>query len=132
LIGALLMATLKDLNHKGQLLFAGMFAFCCLLIAFGLSPLFPISLVLLLFLGLAYSFYSIMATSEVQMRVPDELRGRVMSIYSLTWLLIPLGGFASGAIASATSPQASTAILGATLLAISLGVFAVSSEARKI
>ncbi|HZP25668.1 MAG TPA: MFS transporter [Dehalococcoidia bacterium] len=132
LIGALLMATLRDLAHKGQLLFVGIFAFCGLLMAFGLSPLFPISLVLLLFLGLAYAFYSIMATSEIQMRVPDELRGRVMSIYSLTWLLIPLGGFASGAIASATSPQASVAILGATLLAISLGVFAVSSEARKI
>ena len=132
LVGGLIMATLKNVNHKGRWIFLGLFLFCGLEVAFGLSPLFPISIVMLLFLGLAYSFYSIMATSEIQMRVPDELRGRVMSIYSLTWLLIPLGGFAAGAIASATSPQASVAILGTILLAITAGVFTVSAQARKI
>jgi MFS family permease len=33
------------------------------------------------------------------MNLPDQLRGRVMSIYGLAWELMPVGGIIAGAIA---------------------------------
>lgn len=36
----------------------------------------------------------------LQARVPDNLRGRVISVYGLTWSLMPLGGLQAGSVAS--------------------------------
>jgi fucose permease len=43
-----------------------------------------------------------MATTNtlLQTMSPDELRGRVMSVFMLTWGLMPLGTLPAGAIAS--------------------------------
>ena len=50
------------------------------------------------------------ANTSVQLRTPDELRGRVMGIYALAFLgLNPFGSMLAGSIAHATS--ASMAIL---------------------
>ena len=41
----------------------------------------------------------------LQQHVPDHLRGRVMSLYSLCWNLLPLGGLLAGALAAMTGAE---------------------------
>ena len=56
----------------------------------------------------------------LQAHVPDRLRGRVMSIYSLCWNLLPLGGLIGGTLAAAVDARfavlAGGAMVGATAL----------------
>ena len=40
-------------------------------------------------------------STQLQQTVPDQLRGRVMSLYSLCWNLLPLGGLLGGVLAAA-------------------------------
>ena len=37
--------------------------------------------------------------TTIQLLVPNELRGRVMGIWSMTWFLAAVGGFVAGAAA---------------------------------
>jgi len=61
------------------------------------------------------------ANTAVQTRVPDELRGRVMGIYSLAFIgLTPFGSLLAGALAKTTS-AAFTVTLGA-LICILAGI----------
>jgi hypothetical protein len=49
----------------------------------------------------------------VQVATPDELRGRVMSVYMMTWGLMPLGSLPQGILAD---------LLGAPVVAAGTGL----------
>lgn len=66
----------------------------------GLSHLYLVSLVILLLLGAANVVYSASAQTRLQVIVPDELRGRVMSLNTLLFQgTTPVGSLLVGAIA---------------------------------
>ena len=74
------------------------------LAAFGLSELPVVSLGIMAFVGLAYGIYHVGARSTIQLMVPDEFRGRVLSIWQMTHSVIhPLGMMTMGAVASASN-----------------------------
>lgn len=74
-------------------------------IAFALSPrlgFLPLSFALLFAAGFAAISLTATANTAIQQRVPDELRGRVMSVYLTAFAAsVPLGGLFAGAIARA-------------------------------
>jgi MFS family permease len=59
---------------------------------------YALALVLIFFLGLFSSVYMISIMSTLQMLVPNEMRGRVMGFYGMTWNIMPLGGMFAGAL----------------------------------
>ena len=50
-------------------------------------------------IGVAQAIYLATNNTLVQLAVPDELRGRVMSVYMTTWGLMPLGALPQGILA---------------------------------
>jgi len=52
--------------------------------------------------------------------VPDHLRGRVMSLYSLCWNLLPIGGLLGGALAAMVSARFAVMVGGAMVAANAL------------
>jgi hypothetical protein len=65
-----------------------------------LTANFDISVALLLLLGLAGVIFTTTANTLLQLRVPNELRGRVMSVYLLLFLgTTPIGGLLVGTLA---------------------------------
>jgi MFS family permease len=100
IFGVLTVASLANRGHKGTVLITGNLLFCLLLIAFSLSKWYPVSIVLIALTGFFNSIYMTNVLTLLQALVPNELRGRVMGIYSLTWSLMPLGGLQAGALAS--------------------------------
>ena len=60
--------------------------------------------------------------SVLQLHLPDQLRGRVMAIYALTWSLMPLGGMIAGAIAEVAGAPVAVAICGSLVVAMTLAV----------
>ena len=69
---------------------------------------FPLTLALVL--GIAGQFYMTTISTILQVNLPNQLRGRVMSIYGLAWELMPVGGMIAGAIAEFAGAQFAVAL----------------------
>lgn len=119
LIGALTLSSLGDSKWKGKLLLAGNLTFCTMLVLFSFSRIWPLSLALLVGVGWGMMTNMALTNTLIQTAVPDRLRGRVMSVYTLMFLgLAPLGSLQAGIIAHWLS--APTAIrIGAIICATS-------------
>jgi MFS family permease len=99
------------------------------LVATSLVHLFPIALVTMLFVGFGAIAMAATANTTIQLAVPDELRGRVISVYTTVFVgSTPLGGLLMGWIASAWSVDAAIAVGG--LGAFAAGVLALVWLAR--
>ena len=97
---ALGIASLGRFRWRGKLLFAGSLLFPAMLVGLSFTRALPLSLAVLLLVGGANIMIYSLANSLVQSWTPDEVRGRVMSIYNLSVMgFIPLGALFSGAIA---------------------------------
>lgn len=116
--GALLVAWFGRSRKMGPMLLGVLTAFGVAMTAFAFSRQLWLSQALLFLAGgLLVSSFSL-TTSLVQLIAPNEMRGRVMSIYMVAFRgASPLGNFVGGNIASAVSAPTVLAING-TLLAL--------------
>jgi len=108
LTAALMMAYLTSVNKNRMLLF-GQIAFTIPIILLGFSTNTLLSLILLVLIGWGTVAQLISNNIIIQMRVPNELRGRVFSIYF--WALqgvAPFGSLVIGWMAQVWSVQAAT------------------------
>jgi len=118
LAGSLLIASLGRFHFRGRLLTFGMFALPLFVTAFGLVRWLPLSLVLLFGAGLAHILAFNLSNALVQSFAPDALRGRIMSVYALTFFgLMPLGALGIGATAERLGAPAAVFIGAAVTLA---------------
>jgi MFS family permease len=102
LAGSLTVASLTRSQHKGWHLTAGTLLFPVALIGFALSHNFHLSLALLVAAGFGFILQNTTSNTLVQMIIPDQLRGRVMSVYSLMFFgTMPFGSLLAGALAQA-------------------------------
>lgn len=84
----------------------------------GLSSVLPLSMVLLALVG--WSTVAIGATTNtiIQLSVPDDLRGRVMSVYTTVFAgATPIGSLLMGSLASRAGVTATMAIAGLATVA---------------
>ena len=64
---------------------------------------FPVALGLMVLIGFGSILMAATGNATIQLAVPDQLRGRVMSVYTTAFSAsVPLGGLAMGALASAS------------------------------
>ncbi len=100
LVGSLLVATWGDLIPARKLALGGIFLFAIALFAFAFCRNFYLSLVPLFAAGLGMLLFFSTSNTTVQTIVPDEMRGRVMGLWSLLFgAMIPLGSLQAGALA---------------------------------
>jgi MFS family permease len=85
------------------------------------SGSFALSLVAMFATGLGAIGMAATANTAIQLTVPDELRGRVMSVYTTVFAgSTPIGGLVAGAMASALGVQEAIAIGAGLSLAVGL------------
>jgi predicted MFS family arabinose efflux permease len=100
-----------------------------LLVAFAVSRVLPLSYVLLFSGSIAMMMVNSMLSSLVQLTAPDEMRGRVISIYMMAFRGgMPLGAILAGSLADRTSAPVALTATGA-LLTLIVGAFAWTSLA---
>jgi MFS family permease len=100
LLGALMIAAFAHFGWRGRWLTIGTFVYPVLLLAFAEVRPLPLSLAVLVGVGWGGMVLFNMANTLVQSHVSDALRGRVMSIYTLTFFGgMPLGALVAGALA---------------------------------
>ncbi len=115
LIGALMMASLAQAKIKGKLLTLGSLTLPALLLIWSALHWLPLSLLVLGGVGWGTMLVLNGANILVQLHVPDALRGRVMSIYSLAFFgTFPVGALLVGTVAEVIG-EPMTVALGAVV-----------------
>lgn len=133
LIGALSIASLGRFNFRGRLLSIGMFLFPALLLVFSFLRWLPLALLSLAGVGAALVLVMNLANSLVQTNTSDELRGRVTSIYTLTFFgFMPLGALLVGQIAEHTSAPLAVQIGSIVLIAFAFLTWAFFPKLRHL
>jgi len=100
LAAAVILATFSAMKRKGALMTAGQFAFSAALALIAFSRSLPAALPLMVLIGWGSVTQLAMTNTLVQLLVPNELRGRVISTY--LWALqgvAPFGSLFVGALA---------------------------------
>ena len=117
-LGGLAIAVLAARKLRGRMWTLGSFTIPLLMVAFAMTRWLPLSLLLLGLAGLALVTVMNNSNAMVQARVPDELRGRVMGLYSLMFMGGgPLGALLVGLAADRTGePITFYVCAGGTLL----------------
>ena len=124
LFGALSLAYLGDFRHKGLFVLGGSFAFGISLICFSLSTRLVWSLIFLFALGFAIVCSVALCNTLLQKLVTDEMRGRVMSMFMLSFIgAMPIGNLIAGS-ASHRFGVPHTLATGGLIMAIFVAVVA--------
>jgi MFS family permease len=101
LFGALGLAAVGDRYPRGKLLTVASLLFASLLIAFSFSRHMALACVVLLATGFAMIVNNALSNAMLQHLVPDQMRGRLMSAYSLVVVGVSqvFGSFFAGSLA---------------------------------
>ena len=121
LIGTLTVATIAHrILRRGPVVLIVATCVGVELMVVAVSPGMWLALPMLALVGFSNTFYLTQVSTFVQQNVAEHLRGRVLSIYSLCWNLMPLGGLLAGALAAAANARVAIFIGGAMVAANAL------------
>ncbi|MBI4497915.1 MAG: MFS transporter [Chloroflexi bacterium] len=120
LAATLTLASLSGFRRKGILTLTAAACLGGFLILFATSSWLPVSMLVLVGVGACQMAFMATNNTLLQLLVPDEYRGRVMSIYMLDMGLTPLGALFAGALASGMGAPTAVAVMGALVVALAL------------
>jgi MFS family permease len=122
LISSLTTASLGDFRGKGRLLWVAGMIFGGVLILFANIPYLVPVLLLLALVGAASNACMVSTNCLLQVHAGERMRARVMSVYMMTWGLMPLGTLPAGALADRTGVPLVVTLQGALLAVVFVGV----------
>jgi MFS family permease len=108
-----------------QNLVIGLFLMAGAIFIFGVSKWIALSLLAQALIGAGLMNHMVTTNTMLQMFVADELRGRVMSIYTLSFIgTAPLGSLGVGFVGEHLSPR--IAVIGCSVFALGCAFFLIS------
>ncbi len=117
LLGALMLAAKRGLRGLGKWVATSSIGFGAALILFAFSKWFWVSMLALLPVGFAMMVQMAASNTLIQAMVRDELRGRVMALYSMMFMgMAPLGALFAGAVAQHLGAPITLAVGGAACI----------------
>ena len=121
LVGALSLALRRSPRGLGRWIAGSAMGFGAALIAFSLSRSFMLSVLIMLPVGFTLMVEMASSNTLIQMMIPDALRGRVMSVYSMMFMgMAPIGALLSGTFAHQLGAPLTVALGGGGCLAAGL------------
>jgi len=100
LLGALFLASRESVLKLGRIIPASAILFGVGLIVLSFSRIFPLSLVLMIFIGLGMMMQTAASNTILQTITDDDKRGRVMSFYTMAIMgTAPFGSLMAGGLA---------------------------------
>lgn len=136
-VGAFVMAWIlahrPPLKRAGRALLLSVAGFGALTVVFGLSTSFPLSLAVLFVAGALDNVSVVVRHVLVQLRTPNELRGRVSAVNTVFIdSSNELGGFESGLVARLFSPVISVVSGGIGTILVVIGIAWAWPEIRRL
>lgn len=133
LAAAVGLALISSNKSKGKILTIGVISFPILLLLWANTTYLPLSLLAMIGLGLSMMLALNMTNALLQAAVSDEMRGRVMSLFTFSFFgMMPIGSLISGAIAEWLGEPLAVMAGAAVVLVIVLFVSATRPEIRAL
>jgi MFS family permease len=128
LFGALLVAYLGDFKKKGWFVLGGGFAFGVCVTLFAISTNLVLSLVFLFGLGFAIVVSVATTNTLLQKLVTDQMRGRVMSMFILSFMgTMPIGNIIAGSVSHRFGAP-HTLAAGGIIVTVVVAIVAISNK----
>ena len=132
-LGALLVAYLGDFRRKGWFVLGGAMMFGLCIMGFALSSRLTFSLLFLFGLGFALVVSIAITNTLLQKLVTDQMRGRVMSMFILSFMgTMPIGNILAGTVSNHFGPQHTLAVGGFVVTMVALGVSIFNKRLREL
>jgi len=93
------LSYMGQVRHNGKILIFGSIAFSLSFVLFGFARSIPVAALAYLINGAAWTGASIASTAIIQSVVPNEVRGRVMSLFMINMAAAQMNGLVLGAVA---------------------------------
>ena len=116
-VSTLLVAFLGDFKYKSLLLVITAIFSGVGLVLFAFSSWFILSTILVAWVGGSLMAYDVTMGTMIQLSSKEEMRGRVLGVYGLTFGFTPVGGFFMGWLASLFSAPIAIATGGVIIMA---------------
>ena len=131
LFGALFVAYLGDFRRKGWAVLGGGMAFGLCVIGFALSTSLIVTLVFLFGIGFAIVVSVATTNTLLQKLVTDQMRGRVMSMFMLSFMgTMPIGNILAGAASQRFGAPRTLAAGGLVVASVAIFVTATNKRLR--
>jgi predicted MFS family arabinose efflux permease len=125
LVGAITMTFASAFLLEPRRIVLGALLFAAMELVFLIVPGFNQAIILLLIIGWSFAVYSIGTNTLVQLRAPDRMQGRMVSLYSMLFIgVTPIGNVFAAVVAHLLGPSAAVWLGGALTGAGGLAVLA--------
>jgi MFS family permease len=131
-LGALALATVPRLARSGQMMLIFLIVFGVCLVGFALTPWVAVAPVLLLGAGAMQIAYNATNNTILQMTVPDQMRGRVLSTLLLNKGLASLGTATAATLAAFMGERWALAAMAAAIVLLGTLVYAKAVPIRRL
>jgi MFS family permease len=130
---AFLIAQFGDRGHRGQWLAWSITGFPLFLAVFAMNQSYPLALLLALTLGLGFMGVFTLINTLLQTSVLEEMRGRVLSLYTLTFFgFTPFGNLLIGSMSEAFGMSAAMVVSAAASMLLSASVILWTPSLRRM
>ena len=131
--GSLLVAYLSDFGRRGLYVLTTAVAAAVCLVGFALAGTHALGMAMLFGVGFSMVGFFSVTNALLQTLVPDEMRGRVLSMWIFSFIgAMPLGSFAAGAAAERFGAPRTLACGGIVIAAFVAAVAARSPHLREV
>jgi predicted MFS family arabinose efflux permease len=132
-LAALLVAYLGDFRRKGWFVLGGAIMFGICISGFAVSSRLMLSLLFLFGLGFALVCSIAITNTLLQKLVTDQMRGRVMSMFLLSFMgTMPIGNILAGAASNHFGPQSTLAVGGFVVTLVATAVLIFNRRLREL
>ena len=131
--GAFVVASLGDRGRRGRWLDLANLAFPFILLSFAFISYFPVALLFAFGLGVGFMLQFTLFNTLLQTNVDDDMRGRVISLYTLSFFgFSPFGSLAIGQLAQVWGVSQTIALSALVALLLSRLVLLKIPQIRKL
>jgi MFS family permease len=131
-LGTLAMIKLGASRYAGPTMVVAAAVFGVFIAGFAASRDLLLSMILLFFASVSSSMYLNIGMTVLHTLVPDELRGRVMGVWSMTWFLSAVGGLPASALAEWIGAPLTVALGALSVSVFAVLMFVIAAELRRL
>lgn len=129
---AVMIAAIGERLPRGMFMLGGAALYGLGVVAFAASPWFQVSMALMIVIGLANVCCHALVQTVLQTYSPPEFRGRTMSMFQLSNVVMTVGSMAIGALAAGVGTQWAVILMGGAGAFAMLGIHMTLPRARQI
>jgi MFS family permease len=132
LIGMGTLIAVGNVRRLGRVLVACALAFAVLVLLFAQSTVLWAAVAAGFGLGIVFIWWPATLRTAIQFSATDEMRGRVMGLFSLMGQILTFGWLVGGVLSDAIGPQRAMMVVAVLCAGVNVWVYRRSSELRAI